>query len=61
MTEKELEKLYKEAYKAVYWTDLSILKIYTIATCSDIVKCFLSIIFLKKLNWAQNIVSTENA
>lgn len=26
MTEKELEKLYKEAYKAVYWTALSILK-----------------------------------
>ena len=26
MTEKELEKLYNEAYKAVYWTALSILK-----------------------------------
>ena len=49
------------AYTLSHFTDLSILKIYTIATCSDIVKCFLSIIFLKKLNWAQNIVSTENA
>ena len=26
MTEKELEKLYNEAYKAVYWTAMSILK-----------------------------------
>lgn len=26
MTEKELEQLYNEAYKAVYWTAISILK-----------------------------------
>ena len=47
------------AYTLSHFTDLSILKIFTIATCSDIVKCFLALFFIKKLNWAQNIVSNE--
>ena len=44
------------AFFLSHYTDLSILKIFAIASMSDVLKCFISILFLKKVNWAQNIV-----
>lgn len=47
------------AYFFSHYTDLSILLVFPIAMISDIVKCFISLLFLKKINWAQNIVNDE--
>lgn len=47
------------AYFLSHYTDLSVLKIFAIASMSDVVKCFISILFLKKINWAQNIVKEK--
>lgn len=45
------------AYTLSHFTTLPILTVFALTNCSDIVKAVLSLIFIKKLNWAQNIVS----
>ena len=49
------------AYFLSHFTDLDVIRIFVLVNCSDIVKCGLSLLFLRKINWAQNIVSTTDA
>ena len=49
------------AYFLSHFTDLDVIRIFVLVNCSDIVKCCLSLLFLRKINWAQNIVSTTDA
>lgn len=49
------------AYFFSNYTDLSILKVFAIASTSDAVKCLISLFFLIKVNWAQNIVSEKES
>ena len=47
------------AYFFARFSDLSILGVYAAASCADILKCFIALLFLNKVNWAQNIVNEE--
>ena len=49
------------AYYFSNYSDLSILKVFAIASTSDVVKCLVSLFFLRKINWAQNIVSEKES
>ncbi|MCQ2482479.1 MAG: MATE family efflux transporter [Clostridia bacterium] len=44
------------AYCLIHYTSMSIVPIYAIVTFSEFAKCILATIFLKKLNWAVNLV-----
>lgn len=47
------------AFIFAHYTSLSILAVYAIASCSDVLKCFISLFILRKVDWAQNIVNEE--
>lgn len=44
------------AYCLIHYTSMSIVPIYAIVTFSEFAKCILATVFLKKLNWAVNLV-----
>lgn len=44
------------AYALSHFTTLPVIYVFAAASLSDVVKCFISLLFISKSNWAQNIV-----
>ena len=48
------------AYILIHYTSMTIVPIYAIVTFSELAKCVIATVFLKKLNWAVNLVADED-